>query len=95
MPTMLLEPTMTTDEPKTTKVQSVKLEMDVLESARIVASCRRESLAAMLSAILRPIITKMEREEMTKRLKAGEPTSGPLPGQTSFIGSGKGRRGAR
>jgi hypothetical protein len=50
------------------KVQSVKLELDVIESARIVASCRGETLATMLSEILRPILAKMEREEMQKRL---------------------------
>jgi hypothetical protein len=93
MPTALMEPTMSTDEPKPPKVQSVKLEMDVIESARIVASCRREGLTAMLSAILRPIVAKMEREEMQKRLKASEPTRSPLPGQTSFIDPGKGRKG--
>ncbi len=69
MPAGLLEPTMSAEKPK---VQSVKLEMDVIESARIVASCRRESITALLSAILRPIITKMEREEMSKRLKGGK-----------------------
>jgi hypothetical protein len=53
------------------KVQSVKLELDVLADARIVASCRGESITTMLSAILRPIVAKMAKEEMQKRLKHG------------------------
>jgi hypothetical protein len=85
MPTALLEPqTMAAQSPKPPDTQSVKLKMDVIESARIVASCRRESITDLLSDILRPIVQKMEREEMTRRLKAGEPVRGPLPGQQSL-----------
>src|SRR4051812_32440112 len=51
-----------------TRGQSVKLETDVVESGPIVASCRGESLSEMMSGILRPILAKMEREEMSKRL---------------------------
>lgn len=53
-----------------TKLLSVKLEADVVESARIVASCRGATIAEMLSELLRPTLAKMEREEMTKRLSA-------------------------
>ena len=54
------------------RVQSVKLEIDVVESARIVASCRRESITSLLSGLLRPIVHKLEREEMRKRLGGGK-----------------------
>lgn len=57
---------------KTPDTQSVKLKLDVIQSARIVASCRGESITDLLSDILRPIIAKMEREEMQKRLKGGK-----------------------
>jgi hypothetical protein len=70
MPTAMLEPkTMTAQKPPDT--QSVKLKLDVIQSARIVASCRGVSITDLLSDILRPIVAKMEREEMTKRLKGG------------------------
>jgi hypothetical protein len=64
----LLDPIMSTEKPKP-DVQSVKLKLDVIQSARIVASCRGASITELLSDILRPIVAKMEREEMTKRLK--------------------------
>ena len=78
MPTELLEPqTMTTQNPRTPDTQSVKLKLDVIQSARIVASCQGVSITDLLSDILRPLVAKMEREEMTKRLKAGEPAQSP------------------
>jgi hypothetical protein len=55
------------DKPKTL---SVKLEMDVVESARIVAAFRNVPITELLSAILRPELVKMERDEMAKRVKA-------------------------
>lgn len=48
---------------------SVKLPADVMESARIVAAYRGEAIAEMLGAILRPVLTKMEREEAHRRAK--------------------------
>lgn len=69
MSTGLMEPTMSTEKPKVPDVQSVKLKMDVIQSARIVASCRGISITELLSDILRPIVAKMEREEMQKRLR--------------------------
>ncbi len=92
MPTMTLEQPVP-DQKQTPDVQSVKLKMDVIQSARIVSSCLGVTITDLLSDILRPIVVKMEREEMQKRLKASEPTRGPLPGQTSFIVPGKGRKG--
>lgn len=51
------------------KTLSVKLHMDVVESARIVGAFRNEPMTDMLSSILRPILAKMEREEIAKRAK--------------------------
>lgn len=62
----LMDSVMADEKPKTL---SVKLEMDVIESARIVAAYRGETMTEMLSAILRPILIKMEQEEAAKRLK--------------------------
>ena len=70
MPTCLTDVPMSAEK-KPVKVQSVKLEMDVLKDARIAASCRGESITAMLSTILRPVVAKMAREEMQKQLKQG------------------------
>jgi hypothetical protein len=67
MSTALLESPMATEKPKTL---SVKLHMDVIESARIVAAYRGDSMTDMLSDILRPILAEMEREETTRRAKS-------------------------
>ena len=48
---------------------SVKLTLDVVESARIVAAYRGETIADMLSDLLRPTLAKMEREEAARRAK--------------------------
>lgn len=66
MATGLMDTVMADEKPKTL---SVKLEMDVIESARIVAAYRGETMTEMLSAILRPILAKMEQEEAAKRQK--------------------------
>lgn len=58
------------------KTLSVKLEMDVVESARIVSACRSESMTELLSTLLRPTLQKMEREEMAKRMKATQKKAG-------------------
>ena len=62
---MLDEP-MADDKPKTL---SAKLPMDVIEAARIVSAYRNESITDLLGDILRPILAKMEREEVAKRAK--------------------------
>jgi hypothetical protein len=48
---------------------SVKLTIDVIESARIVAAYRNESMTELLSDLLRPILAQLEREEVAKRNK--------------------------
>jgi hypothetical protein len=53
--------------------QSVKLEGDVVESARIVAAYKGGTITALLSDILRPILAEMERDEAAKRAKATAP----------------------
>ena len=79
MTTVLLEPqTMTMTNPKTPDTQSVKLKLDVIQSARIVASCRGVSITDLLSDMIRPIVSKMERGEMQKRLKISEPAHEPF-----------------
>jgi hypothetical protein len=58
------------DEPMVSekpKALSVKLHMDIVESARIVTAYRNESMTDMLSNLLRPILAKMEQEEVAKR----------------------------
>lgn len=62
----LMELPMATDKPKTL---SVKLEMDVIEAARIVTAYKGESMTELLSGILRPVLAKMEQDEMAKRMK--------------------------
>lgn len=61
------------DEPMTeskSKSQSVKLHMDVVETARIVSAYRGENMADMLSDLLRPVLVKLEAQEVAKRAKA-------------------------
>jgi hypothetical protein len=69
MSTALLDMPMTEDKTKTT---SVKLTLDVVKSARIVSAFRGEPMAEMLSDLLRPILARMEQEEMTKRSKGAK-----------------------
>jgi hypothetical protein len=66
MTTGLMDAPMATEKPKT-KTLSVKLHTDVINSARIVAALRGELMQDMISDILRPIITKMEQEEIARR----------------------------
>jgi hypothetical protein len=73
--TLDLETPMAVDEkPKTL---SVKLHTDVIEAARIVGAYRNESMTDMLSDILRPILAKMEQEEVSKRTKPARSKGGP------------------
>ena len=48
---------------------SVKLHMDVIETARIVAAYRNEAITDLLSDILRPILLGLEQEETAKRAR--------------------------
>lgn len=54
------------------KTLPVRLAIDVIESARIIAAFRNEPMAEMLSDILRPILAKMEKEEVAKRSKGNK-----------------------
>ena len=57
-----------------TKTVSVKLATDVVKTARIVASYRDEHMTTMLSDMLRPLLSKIERDEVSKRAKTDDPT---------------------
>lgn len=68
MVALLSEPLpMASDKQQT---QSIKIEMDVVESARIVAAFRGISMTELVGSILRPALAKLEQEEMAKRTKA-------------------------
>jgi len=60
----LLDPPMASAKPK---AMSVKLPMDVIESARIVSAFRGESMTDLLAELLRPALAKMEADEIAKR----------------------------
>jgi hypothetical protein len=67
MSTATLDEPMATEKPK---MVSVKLPMDVIESARIVAAFRGETMTELMGDILRPALARMEQEEMAKRTRA-------------------------
>ena len=52
--------------------RSVKMPVDVLDTARVVAALRNETITDVLSDILRPALAKLEREELAKRSKRAE-----------------------
>jgi len=52
---------------------SVKLDDDVMKSARIVSTYKDVHMSTLLSQILRPILRKMEVEEVEKRRKFERP----------------------
>jgi hypothetical protein len=56
---------------------SVKLHTDVIEAARIVGADRNESMTDMLSDILRPILARMEQEEVSRRTRPAKVKGGP------------------
>lgn len=62
--------------PSKQQTQSVKLEIDVVEAARIVTAFRNVSMTELLSEILRPALAKMEQEEMAKRMKSSRKAKG-------------------
>lgn len=64
MTTLLMDAPMTDEKSRSL---SVKLHIDVIESARIVSAYRNESMTDMLSNLLRPALARMEQEEMAKR----------------------------
>lgn len=73
MATGLMDAPMTDEKPK---ALSVKLHVDVIEAARIVAAYRGEPISDMLSDILRPILAKLEAEEVARRSKPGKARPG-------------------
>jgi hypothetical protein len=48
---------------------SVKLDMDVIESARIVAALRGVTMTHLISDMIRADLARMEQEEIAKRAK--------------------------
>lgn len=66
MPTLTVSRPVAEEKPK---ALSIKLPTDVVESARIVAAYRGEPMADLLGDILRPILAKMEQDEVKKRHK--------------------------
>lgn len=76
MQTEILEYLMT-EKPRTL---SVKLDMDVVESARIVAAYHPyKTMSDLLSEILRPILTRMEHEAVEDRAKRPRRAKGQKP----------------
>jgi hypothetical protein len=49
------------------KTLSVKIHLDVVEAARIVAAFKGITITDLVSDTMRPILAKMEHEEITKR----------------------------
>jgi hypothetical protein len=70
MSTATLELPMADEKPK---AMSIKLPMDVIESARIVSAYTGETMADLLANILRPILAEMEREQIARRTQAQAP----------------------
>ncbi len=65
------------DAPEVAKKKgvSVQIDEDVVKSARLVSALVDKSMAALISEILRPILARMEAEELAKRMrpKGGKP----------------------
>jgi hypothetical protein len=59
-----LDPPMADEKPKTL---SVKLRIKAIETARIVAAYRNETLTDLISDIVEPVLARMEKEEVAKR----------------------------
>jgi hypothetical protein len=52
---------------------SIKLDADLVQSARLIAALTGEDQQDLLARILRPILTRMEAEELAKRVASGLP----------------------
>jgi hypothetical protein len=72
----VLDPPMTDKKPKTL---SVKLRIQAIETARIVAAYRNETLTDLISDIVEPILARMEKEEVAKRNKPSKGKGEPKP----------------
>ncbi len=55
---------------------SVKLPIDVVESARIIVAIEGGTITDLLGDLLRPLLTKMERAALAKREKDGRGREG-------------------
>lgn len=58
---------------KKTPSRQVRVAEDVAQSADVVAACRGQVTSDLLTEILRPILARMEAEELAKRVGGGEP----------------------
>jgi hypothetical protein len=63
-------------EPKTL---SVRLHMDVIKSARIIAAYQGVQMTDLLSDILRPVLARIEKQEVDKRAGIGKQAKGGKP----------------
>ncbi len=48
---------------------SVQLDPDVVKAARLVSALTEKPMATLISDLVRPLLAKMEREELAKRTK--------------------------
>jgi hypothetical protein len=48
---------------------SVQIDDDVVKSAKLVSALTDKPMATLISEILRPVLAKMEAEEMAKRMR--------------------------
>jgi hypothetical protein len=55
------------EKPKALKTVSIKMPVDVVESARVVSALRGVSMTDMLGDFLRPHLAQWEDEEIQKR----------------------------
>ena len=69
MPSLLVEPSVAPKKSKepTPALLSIKLHADVVESARIVAAYRGQTMADVIGDLVRPLLKKLERDEHAKR----------------------------
>jgi len=72
----------------------VRLETEAMAAAKTAASLKGESLSAYVSRIVREHANQDIDAFARARVQSpAPPPRGPLPGQTSFLGHGKGRKG--
>jgi hypothetical protein len=77
MTVAIAERTMASEkEPKTL---SVRLHMDVIKSARIIAAYQGVQMTDLLSDILRPILARIEKQEVDKRSSSEKQAKGGKP----------------
>lgn len=72
--------------------KQMKVDAEVLRNVQLVCTYRGTQMAEYVSEILRPIVARDLAEEQRKAQAPEPPARSPLPGQTSFIEPGKGRK---